>query len=149
MHKIALNDIIEMVMYMKAATNIEDVSFEIKWTGKPAGLWQRFLTNIGLNFTEYQITDDELIIKKGFFHQRTNATELYLLKDPDITMTLYQRLIGVATVSVLIDTHCGSEKAGQKLSLVNIRDAERVRKLLRDSIEEDVMERKITYFDKV
>lgn len=31
----------------------------------------------------------------------------------------------------------------------NIKDAERVRKLLRDSIEEDVMERKITYFDKV
>ena len=64
-------------------------------------------------------------------------------------MTLYQRLIGVATVSVLVDTHCGSDKAGQKLSLVNIPDAERVRKLLRDSIEEDVMERKITYFDKV
>ena len=120
MHKPPLNDIINMVMYMRAAKNIEEIEFEVKWQGKPAGLWQRFLTNIGLNFTEYQITDDELIIKKGFFHQKTNATELYLLKDPDITMTLYQRLIGVATVSVLVDTHCGSDKAGQKLSLVNI-----------------------------
>lgn len=64
-------------------------------------------------------------------------------------MNLYQRIIGVATVSALVDTHSGSDKAGQKISLVNIRDAERVRKLLRDSIEEDVMERKITYFDKV
>ena len=136
-------------MYMRAAKNIEEIEFEVKWTGKPDGLWQGFLTTIGLNFTEYQITDDELIIKRGFFRQRINATELYLLKDPDITMNLYQRLIGVATVSVLVDTHCGSEKAGQKISLVNIRDAERVRKLLRDSIEEDVMERKITYFDKV
>ena len=149
MHKIALNDIIEMVMYMKAAERIEDISFEVKWTGKPAGLWQRFLTKIGLNFTEYQITDDELIVTKGFFHQRTNATELYLLKDPDLTMNLYQRLIGVASVSVLVDTHCGSEKAGQKIVLENIRDAERVRKLLRDRIEEDVMERKVTYYDKV
>ena len=50
-------------MYMKAATNIKDVDFEVKWTGKPDGLWQGFLTTIGLNFTEYQITDDELIIK--------------------------------------------------------------------------------------
>ena len=149
MHKNTLNDIINMVMYMRAAKRIEDVEFEVKWQGKPAGLWARFLEKFNLNFTEYQITDDELIIKKGFFNQRTNATELYLLKDPDLTMNLYQRLIGVATVSVLIDTHCGSDKAGQKLSLVNIRDAERVRKLLRDSIEEDVMERKITYFDKV
>lgn len=134
---------------MKSTDKIEDVSFEIKWTGKPAGLWQRFLTRIGLNFTEYQITDDELIVKKGFFNQRTNATELYLLKDPDLTMNLYQRLLGVATVSVLVDTHSGSERAGQKISLVNITNAEKVRKLLRDSIEEDVMERKITYFDKV
>ncbi len=149
MHKRAVNDIIITVMYMKAATNIKDIDFEVKWTGKPDGLWQGFLTTIGLNFTEYQITDDELIIKKGFFRQRINATELYLLKDPDISMNLYQRLIGVATVSVMVDTHCGSEKAGQRISLVNIRDAERVRKLLRDSIEEDVMERKITYFDKV
>ena len=149
MHKNPLNDIINMVMYMRAAKNIEDIEFEVKWQGKPSGLWQRFLEKFNLNFTEYQITDDELIIKKGFLNQRVNATELYLLKDPDITMNLYQRLIGVATVSVMIDTHCGSEKAGQKVSLVNIRDAERVRKLLRDSIEEDVMERKITYFDKV
>lgn len=149
MHKNTLNDIINMVMYMRAAKKIEDVEFEIKWQGKPAGLWARFLEKFNMNFTEYQITDDELIIKKGFLNQRTNATELYLLKDPDLTMNLYQRLIGVATVSVMIDTHCGSEKAGQKVSLVNIRDAERVRKLLRDSIEEDVMERKITYFDKV
>ena len=62
MHIIALNDIINTVMYMKAATNIYDVDFEVKWTGKPDGLWQGFLTTIGLNFTEYQITDDELIV---------------------------------------------------------------------------------------
>ena len=37
---------------------------------------------------------------------------------------------------------------GEKIVLKNVRDCEKVRKLLRDSIEEDVMERKITYFDK-
>lgn len=133
----------------KNVDRIEDVEFEVKWEDKPAGLFQRFLTSIGLNFTTYQITKDELVIKKGFFFQRTNATELYLLKDPDVTMNLYQRLLGIATVSVMVDTHCGTERAGQKISITNIKDAEKVRKLLRDSIEADVMERKITYFDKV
>ena len=76
-------------MYMRAAKRIEDVEFEVKWQGKPAGLWARFLDKFNLNFTEYQITDDELIIKKGFLNQRVNATELYLLKDPDLTMNLY------------------------------------------------------------
>ena len=133
----------------KAQNKLEDIQFDIRWHGKPHGLLERLLTKIHLNFTDYEITKDELIIKTGFFKQVTNTTELYLLKDPDLTVNLYQRLIGVATVSVMVDTHCGSEKAGQRISLVNIRDAERVRKLLRDSIEEDVMERKITYFDKV
>ena len=135
---------------MKDSENgINSVDFQVKWEDKPAGLIQRLLTKIHLNFTDYQITKDELIIKKGFFKQVTNTTELYLLKDPDLTVNLYQRIIGVGTISVLVDTHCGSNKAGQRIVLRNIQDSEKVRKLLRDSIEADVMERKITYFDKV
>lgn len=128
---------------------LEEVKFEIKWEGKPAGLLERFLTVLHLNFTDYQITKDELIIKRGFFNQRTNTTELYLLKDPDMTINLYQRIIGVGSVSVTIDSSSNSHRAGEKIVLRNIRDCEKVRKLLRDCIEEDVMERKITYFDKV
>ena len=133
----------------KNENNLDAVQFEVKWTGKPHGLIERLLTKLHLNFTDYEITKDELIIKKGFFKQVTNTTELYLLKDPDLTVNLYQRIIGVGTISVLVDTHCGSNKAGQRIVLRNIQDSEKVRKLLRDSIEADVMERKITYFDKV
>lgn len=133
----------------KAENKLEDVKFEIRWHGKPHGLLQRLLTKIHLNFTDYEITKDELIIKTGFFKQVTNTTELYLLKDPDLTVNLYQRIIGVGTVTALIDTHSGSSRAGQKVVLKNIQEPEKVRKLLRDSIEADVMERKITYFDKV
>ena len=134
---------------MKNNEKLKDISFEIKWEGKPAGLFERFLTFVHLNFVDYQITKDELIIKKGFFNQKTNTTELYLLKDPDMTVSLYQRLIGVGTITVTIDTSSNSHRAGEKIVLKNIKECEKVRKLLRDSIEEDVMERKITYFDKV
>lgn len=133
----------------KVENKLEDVKFEVKWHGKPHGLLERLLTKIHLNFTDYEITKDELIIKTGFFKQVTNTTELYLLKDPDLTINLYQRLIGVGTLSVLVDTHSGSSKAGQRIIIRNIKEADKVRKLLRDSIEADVMERKITYFDKV
>lgn len=80
---------------MKNDEMLKDVDFEIIWEGKPAGLWQRFLTLIKMNFTTYQITKDELIIKTGFFNQKTNTIELYLLKDPDMTISLYQRLLGI------------------------------------------------------
>lgn len=128
---------------------VKNNEFEIKWEGQPAGLWQRFLSLIHLNFTHYQITKDELIIKTGFFMQRTNTVELYMLKDPDMTVSLYQRMLGIGTISVVIDSNSGTQRAGEKIYIRNIRDCEKVRKLLRDSIEEDVMERKITYFDKV
>lgn len=129
--------------------NIEKVDFEIIWEDKPAGLWQRFLTLIKLNFTTYQISKDELIIKTGFFKQKVNTIELYLLKDPDMTVSLYQRILKIGTVTVIVDSHCSSSRAGEKILIKNIRNADKVRKLLRDAIENDVMERKITYFDKV
>ena len=134
---------------MKKEEMLKDVDFEIIWEGKPAGLWQRFLTKIKMNFTTYQITKDELIIKTGFFNQKTNTIELYLLKDPDMTISLYQRILGIGTITVIIDSHSNSSRAGTKLFIKNISDCDKVRKLLRDTIEEDVMERKITYFDKV
>ena len=129
--------------------NIKDVDFEVIWEDKPAGLIERFLTSVNLNFTTYQITKDELIITKGFFKRKLNSCELYLLKDPDLTENLYQRLLGIATVRVLVDSKSASERAGRYLYIKNVPNAEKVRKLLRDAIEADVMERRITYFDKI
>ena len=129
--------------------SLDEVDFEVIWTDKPAGLFQQLLTILGLNFTTYQITKDELIIVKGFFRRRLNSCELYLLKDPDLTENIYQRMLGISTVRVLVDSHSSSERAGKYLYIKNIRNAKKVRKLLRDAIEADVMERKITYFDKI
>ena len=128
---------------------IEDIDFEVLWEGVPSGLWDRFLTLIHMNFTKYQITADELIVMTGCMKRKSNSYELYTLKDPDMTETLVERMIGVGTVSVTVDSHSSSERAGMKVYLYHLKDAAKVRKLLRDAIEEDVNERKITYFDKV
>ena len=127
----------------------KDIDYEVVWEGKPAGLFQRFLTRLNLNFTTYQITKDELIIQKGFFKRKTNTVELYLLKDPDLTESIYQRLLKIGTIFVKIDSHSNYERAGMILSLKNVENAKAVRKILRDRIEADVAERGITYFDKV
>lgn len=129
--------------------SIDEIDFQIIWEDKPAGLLQRFLTSVNLNFTTYQITKDELIVTKGFFKKRLNSCELYLLKDPDLSENIYQRMLGISTVRVLVDSHSSSERAGKYIFIKNIKNGDKVRKLLRDAIESDVMERKITYFDKV
>lgn len=135
--------------FKKEEKNIENVDYEIIWEGQPAGLFDRFLNLLHLNFTVYQITKDELIIKQGFFRRHTNTSELYTLKDPDLIESIIQRIIGVGNLYVTVDTHSNPNSTGRKIILKNIKEPEKVRKILRDAIEDDVMERKITYFDKV
>ncbi|MDD6223798.1 MAG: PH domain-containing protein [bacterium] len=129
--------------------NLEQIDFEILWEGKPNGLWERFLNLIHMNFTKYQITKDELIVSVGFFSRKSNTYELYTLKDPDMTENLIQRWLGVGTIIATVDSHGSNERMGNKVYLRNVNNVAKVRKLLRDAIEEDVSERKITYFDKV
>lgn len=127
-----------------------DDFFEIIWEGKPAGLLQRLLTKIHMNFTTYQVTKDELIITTGMLNKKQESCELYLLKDVDLTQNLYQQILKIGTVSVHVDANSNNSiKSGKTLYLSNIRTPREVRKVLRDAIEADVMERKITYFDKV
>lgn len=135
----------------KVITNNSDseIDYEIIWEGQPSGLFDRFLTALHLNFTVYQITKDELIIKEGFFKRHTNTIELYTLKDPDLIESLVQRWLGVGNLYVTVDTHSSNNNPVRKVVLKNIKNPEKIRKLLRDAIEDDVMERKITYFDKV
>lgn len=134
----------------KPSETLGEIKYNILWEGKPCGLLQRFLTKINLNFTTYQITKDELIIITGFFKRRLNSYELYLLKDPDLTDNIYQRFLNISTISVKVDTHITGDNSPTKIvKIKNIENGSKVRKLLRDAIEADVMERKITYFDKV
>ncbi len=129
---------------------LEEVEFEVLWEDRPSGIWDRFLNLIHMNFTKYQITKDELIIQTGFLNRSSNAYELYTLKDPDMNENIIQRFLGIGTISVTVDTHQGnSDRGGTVVNIRNIKNVAKVRKLLRDAIERDVTERKITYFDKI
>lgn len=129
---------------------LDEIEFEVLWEDKPNGIWDRFLNLIHMNFTKYQITKDELIIQTGFLNRSSNTYELYTLKDPDMNENLIQRFLGIGTISVTVDTHqSNSDRNGTIVNIRNIKNVAKVRKLLRDAIEQDVMERKITYFDKI
>lgn len=133
----------------KRKTTVENPDFNIVWEGQPNGLWDRFLDILHINFTWYKISHDELLVTKGFFNRKTDTIELYLLKDPDLSEGLIQRMLHVGSITVKVDTHSSSARAGSVITLKNIKNPHEVRKLLRDYIEADVMERGINYFDKV
>lgn len=133
----------------KRKTTTDEPNFNIVWEAQPCGLWDIIKTTLHLNFTWYRISKDELMITHGFFNRRTDSVELYLLKDPDLTESLWQRLFKVGTIRVMIDGHSTSNRAGMIIEIKNIKKPAEVRKLLRDYIEADVLERGINYFDKV
>lgn len=133
----------------KRSTTVDNPEFNIVWEGQPQGLIGIILSTLHMNFTKYQISKDELIITKGFFNRHTDSVELYLLKDPDMKESLWQRMFKVGTIGVKIDSSSKSNRAGMLIELKNIKKVAEVRKLLRDYIEADVMERGINYFDKV
>jgi hypothetical protein len=139
----------EDIINEKRSTTIDNPKFNIVWEGQPSGFLGNILTSLHINFTWYKISKDELIIQKGFFSRHTDTIELYLLKDPDLKETLWQRMFNVGTVSVRIDDTSRNGRAGEIIELKNIKKCEEVRKLLRDYIEADVVERGITYFDRV
>ena len=144
-----MNENKQKIIEEKRKTTVENPDFNIVWEGQPAGLLGTILTTLHMNFTKYQISKDELIIQKGFFSRRTDTVELYLLKDPDLKETLWQRLFNVGTIGVKVDSHSNSFQAGRFIEIKNIKKPAEVRKLLRDYIEADVVERGINYFDKV
>ncbi len=133
----------------KRSTTIENPDFGLAWEGQPAGFLGTILTTLHMNFTKYQISKDELLITRGFFSRHTDTVELYLLKDPDMKETLWQRMFGVGTITVKVDSHSRSYQAGRVIEIKNIKKCGEVRKLLRDYIEADVVERGINYIDKV
>ncbi|MCH5167055.1 MAG: PH domain-containing protein [Erysipelotrichales bacterium] len=144
-----MNEEKQKIIDEKRKTTVDNPEFNIVWEGQPDGLLGTILSTLHLNFTKYQISKDELIITKGFFSRRTDTVELYLLKDPDLRETLWQRLFKVGTIGVKVDSHSNSFQAGRYIEIKNIKKCYEVRKLLRDYIEADVVERGINYFDKV
>lgn len=144
-----MNEEKQKIIDEKRKTTVDNPEFNIVWEGQPAGLLGTILSTLHINFTKYQISKDELLITKGFFSRRTDTVELYLLKDPDLKETLWQRLFKVGTIGVKVDSHSNSFQAGRYIEIKNIKKCSEVRKLLRDYIEADVVERGINYFDKV
>ncbi len=149
MRLVLMNNEKQRIIDEKRKTTVDNPEFNIAWEGQPAGFLGTILTTLHLNFTKYQISKDELIITKGFFSRHTDTVELYLLKDPDMKETLWQRMFNVGTISVKVDSHSNSYQAGRIIEIKNIKQCSEVRKLLRDYIEADVVERGINYFDKV
>ena len=108
--------------------------------GTIAYTWQdrkRFL-GMPLSFTRYMLSEDRLFLSKGLLSVRDDEILLYRVRDISTSRSLFQRLFGVGTVTVL-----SSDKTCPTLVMKNIRDPLAVKERLHKSVEEMKLRRRV------
>ena len=91
-----------------------------------------------LSFTRYALSEDRLFMSVGFLNIKDDEVLLYRVRDIDTDRTLFQRLFGVGTVTVM-----SSDKSMPNLVLKNIKDPVFVKELIHKQVEEMKIKRRV------
>ena len=91
-----------------------------------------------LSFTRYALSEDRLFISVGFLNIKDDEILLYRVRDIDTQRSLFQRLFGVGTVTVM-----SSDKPMPALVLKNIKDPVFVKELIHKQVEEMKIKRRV------
>ena len=105
-------------------------------------LWQDRKRYFGLplSFTRYSLSEDRLFISEGFLTIRDDEILLYRVRDIDTRRTLWQRIFGVGTVTVI-----SSDKTMPTLVLKNVKDPLMVKELIHKQVEEMKIKRRVRF----
>ena len=93
-----------------------------------------------LSFTRYSLSEDRLFVSEGFLNIRDDEVLLYRVRDIDTRRSLWQRLFGVGTVTVI-----SSDKTMPNLVLKNIKDPIMVKELIHKQVEEVKIKRRVRF----
>ena len=93
-----------------------------------------------LSFTRYCLSEDRLFISEGFLSIKDDEILLYRVRDLDTKRTLWQRIFGVGTITVL-----SSDKTMPALVLKNVKDPVFVKELIHKQVEETKIKRRVRF----
>lgn len=91
-----------------------------------------------LSFTRYALSDDRLFLSIGFLNIRDDELLLYRIRDIVTKRTLWQRIFGVGTVTVI-----SSDKSQPTLVLKNIKNPLAFKELLHERVEDMKLKRRV------
>lgn len=91
-----------------------------------------------LSFTRYAMSEDRLFISVGLLNIKDDEILLYRVRDLDTSRTLWQRIFGVGTVTVM-----SSDKTMPVMVLKNIKDPVGVKEMLHAQVEEMKIRRRV------
>ena len=91
-----------------------------------------------ISFTRYALSEDRLFISVGLLNIKDDEVLLYRIREIDTVRTLWQRLFGVGTITVM-----SSDKSMPTLMLKNVKDPVFVKELLHHQVEEMKIRRRV------
>lgn len=105
-------------------------------------LWKDRKRHLGLplSFTRYSLSEDRLFVSEGFLNIKDDEVLLYRVRDIDTRRSLWQRIFGVGTVTVM-----SSDKTMPTLVLKNIKDPVFVKELIHQQVEEMKIRRRVRF----
>ena len=108
------------------------VNIEYIWKGK------KCYFGLPISFTRYAVSEDRLFLSCGFFTIKDEEVLLYRIRDINTSRTLWQRICGVGTVTVI-----SSDKSMPTLAMKNVKDPVMVKELLHSQVEEMKRQRRV------
>lgn len=91
-----------------------------------------------LSFTRYALSEDRLFLSVGFLNIKDDEVLLYRVRDIDSERSIFQRLFGVGTITVM-----SSDKSMPNLVLKNVKDPVFVKELIHKQVEEMKIKRRV------
>ena len=111
---------------------MEKYGVELVWKDR-----KRYL-GMPLSFTRYALSEDRLFLSVGFLSIKDDEILLYRVRDITTSRSIWQRLFGVGTVTVM-----SSDKTMPTLQMKNIRNPVAVKEMLHNQVEEMKIRRRV------
>ncbi len=105
-------------------------------------LWKdrKRILGMPLTFIRYRLGEDRLFFETGFLSTTVDEILLYRVRDISVTISFWQRLTGVGTVTVE-----SSDKSMPILAMRNIKQPREVKELLHKQVEKAKIAYRVRY----
>ena len=103
-------------------------------------LWKDRRRRMGmpLSVTRYALTEDRLFLSVGFFSMKDDELLLYRVRDITTRRSLWQRLFGMGTVTII-----STDNSQPTLVLKNLKRPLEVKELIHRQVEEMKLQRRV------
>ena len=100
---------------------------------------KRTIFGLPWTFTTYKLTKDKLLIESGFLNKKEEEVRLYRIMDLTLNRPFWQRIWGLGTIHC-----CTADKSTPEFDVLKIKNAEYIKNLLSDMVEEKREEKRVS-----